>query len=257
MTPLALIVGSVALFCLCWLVSPRVRPKPEVRGVLVPLWWFNRLYTSFLHRLEIQADAPLPAEAAAILISNHTCGIDHLILQAGTRRLLGFMITEAYYNHPVYHPFCKMINCIPVKTEGNDATALRAGIRALRDGRVLPIFPEGRINPSSGREFHDPKPGAAYLALRTGVPVIPAYISGTPPTAEIPAVCFTPSHARLVFGPPIDLSDLMEGKGHQDERARVDEAMHRMFGAIVALRDQTLGLKTAEPAVEAPVEVAV
>ena len=56
------------------------------------------------------------------------------------------------------------------------------GASALKEGRVLPIFPEGHIVPESGRRIDEMKPGTAYLALHSGVPVIPAYLCGTPET---------------------------------------------------------------------------
>ena len=61
---------------------------------------------------------------------------------------------------------------------------------------MLPIFPEGHIVPESGRRIDEMKPGTAYLALHSGVPVIPAYLCGTPETADIVKSLVTPSHAR-------------------------------------------------------------
>jgi 1-acyl-sn-glycerol-3-phosphate acyltransferase len=237
MSPLALIAGSLLLLGLAYLARPAPPGAAEIRGAIRFLWWLNLVYTSFWHRLVVENAPPLPRNGPAILISNHTCGIDHLILQASTRRLIGFMIAKEFYENRIYHPFCKAIGCIPAKRDGRDQTALRLSLRALRDGRVLGIFPEGRINPTSGREFLDVKPGAMFIALREGVPVIPAYICGTPATREIGAALMTRSHARVAFGPPVDLSDLFESRGHAEERARLDEATDRIMGAIRALRD--------------------
>lgn len=243
MSPFVLIAGPIALLALPWLILPRIGERAEIRGSLRFLWWLNRLYCALWHRLVVENAAPLTEHGPALLISNHTCGVDHLILQAGCRRLLGFMIAQEYYDYPLYHPFCKRTGCIPVKRDGRDQTAIRAALRALKDGRVLPIFPEGRINPSSGREFHDAKPGAAYIALRANVPVIPAYIRGTPPTNNIVTSLSTPSHARVVFGPPIDLADLRrsgEKHDHERERAQLARATERMMEAIRDLRDRSL-----------------
>ena len=241
MSPLALIVGSVLVLALPWIALRPTGPQPEIHGLLRPLWWLDRLYTSAMHQLVVENEPPLPRFGPALLIANHTCGIDHLILQAGTPRVLGFIIAQEFYDHPIYHPFCKLIGCIPVKRDGRDQAALRAALRALKEGRVVQIFPEGRINPTSGREFLDPKPGAAFIALRAGVPVVPAYISGTPATNEIGKSLSTPSHARLVFGPPIDLSDLTGARSHADERAALEVASRRMMDALRALRDRSLG----------------
>ncbi len=131
-----------------------------------------------------------------------------MLLQAKSRRVLGFMIAREYYDAPSIHWICKHIGCIAVNRDGRDFGATRTALRALKAGRVLPIFPEGHIVPSSGRRLDEMKPGTAYLAIHARVPVIPAYVSGTPETNEIFESLLTPSRASVIFGEPIDLSDI-------------------------------------------------
>jgi 1-acyl-sn-glycerol-3-phosphate acyltransferase len=230
---------AAAVMFLPWALMPG-RPNDEVRGFLRLLWWVNALYCEFWHRLEVRGVAPLPDKGPAILICNHTCCIDHVILQATTRRMLGFMIARELYHHWFYHPFVALTGCIPVRRDGRDLSATRAALRALEEGRVLPVFPEGRISPTSGRELGEGKPGVAFLALRAGVPVIPAYIWGTPKTNKVVRSFLTPSKARVTFGPPIDLSVFdREGRAGRDE---VDGVTRRLMEAIRSLRDDALGL---------------
>ncbi len=145
-------------------------------------------------------------------------------MQAGSRRVLGFVIAREYYDWSLIHWFCKRVGCIPVNRDGRDLPAIRAALRALADGHVVTTFPEGRITPSSGREFGPILPGAAFLAVRAGVPVIPAYIQGTPETNQIGESLITPSRAIVTFGEPIDLCDLTPhqagDKGVQAEVSR-------------------------------------
>ena len=191
-------------------------------------------------------DDPLPPEGPAILISNHTCCIDHMLLQAATHRLLGFVIAKELYEYWLFRPFCRIGGCIPVRRDGNDVAAMRAALRALKEGRVVPIFPEGRIRPTSGRELGEAKPGVAFIALRAGVPVIPAFIWGTPETNQVVASYLTPSHARVIFGPPIDLSDLaMSGKV---DREQFEEVTRRLMDAIRTLHEQAWAGRDELPA---------
>jgi 1-acyl-sn-glycerol-3-phosphate acyltransferase len=230
---------AALLLFLPWAIAPRSPRKPEIHGFLVPLWWVNAFYCALMHRLVCEKQAPLPAHGPAILISNHTCGIDHMILQAGSQRVLGFMIALEFYNHWLCNLFCRLLHCIPVKRDGRDLAATRAALRALEEGRVVPIFPEGRIRATSGREFGAPKPGAAFIALRARVPVVPAYIQGTPTTGDVFKDLYTASHARVVFGPPIDLTDFESSNG-QPTRQALDIVSERFMNAIKALRDQSL-----------------
>jgi 1-acyl-sn-glycerol-3-phosphate acyltransferase len=241
--------GIAAAFLLApWVLMPR-RDGGETGGLVGPLWWLNALYCAFWHRLEVRGRPPIPETGPAILICNHTCCIDHVILQAATRRLLGFMIARELYEYWLFRPFVARAGCIPVNRDGRDLSATRAALRALEAGRVLPVFPEGKITPASGRALGEGKPGVAFIALRAGVPVIPAYIWGTPETNKVARSFLTPSHAHVTFGPPVGLSDLT-ASGHA-AHADIGEVTGRLMGAIRALRDEIQGPPRSAEAVAA------
>lgn len=248
----ALIVGSSAMLILPWFLGPDARrggDRPEVRGLLAWLWWVNRGYCAAMHRLVVLDEAPLPERGPAILVANHTSGVDNLVLQAGCRRVLGFLIAREFHEARLIRPLSRLLGGIPVRRDGRDLSATREALRALAEGRVVPIFPEGRITPESGRSIGPGKPGAAFLALRAGgVPVVPAYIRGTPEARTVWEALTTPSRARVLFGPPIDLADLLDarpGEGHDGQKARLDAITGRIMDAIKALRDESLALEAS------------
>jgi 1-acyl-sn-glycerol-3-phosphate acyltransferase len=217
---------------------PRRDGNPEIRGPLRALHWGFRVYCTLWHQLRIEGSAPLPETGPAILIANHTCGIDHMLLQAAIPRVLGFMIAREYYESTWLYWICSHIGCIPVNRDGRDLAAIRAALRALGEGRVLPIFPEGRIVPASGRRLGEMRPGSAYIAIRARVPVVPAYIIGTPSTDEILESLATPSRASLFFGEPIDLSDIPPDRA--GDKAMQAEVSRRFQAALLALQARAL-----------------
>jgi len=234
---LALGLGAL-LLALPWLLMPR--RNSELDGFVGVLWWLNAAYCGFWHQLEVEGSDPLPPEGPAILISNHTCCIDHMLLQSATRRLLGFIIAREIYEIWWFRPFCDLSGCIPVKRDGKDLAAMRAALKALGQGRVMPVFIEGKITPRSGRELGPGKQGAAFLALRMDVPVIPAYVYGTPETNQIFPSMRTPSRARVRFGKPVDLSDIRNRD--EGDRDRLFDATARMMESLQSLRDQVWGV---------------
>ena len=240
MTGFALLSLSILLLCLpSFLLRPRSRRRlqPEIHGTLRPMHWLVITYCALWHRLRTNGWAKLPEFGPAILIANHTCGIDHLVLQAGCRRVLGFMIAREYYDWSLIHWFCKRVGCIPVNRDGRDIHATRTALRVLGEGRVLPIFPEGQITPSSGRELGPIRPGAAFLAIRSGVPVVPAYIRGTPETNQIGPSVATPSRAVVIFGDPIDLADFKPDQaGDKEVQAEVSR---RFLHALLELEHRS------------------
>ena len=153
-----------------------------------------------------------------------------MLLQAKSRRLLGFMVAREYYEMPSIRWICRYVGCIAVNRDGRDFAAIRTAMRALEAGRVLPIFPEGHIVPASGRRLDEMKPGTAYLAIGARVPVIPAYVYGTPLTDQIMEALATPSRASVIFGEPIDLSDIgPERAGDKEAQAEVSARFKRAF----------------------------
>jgi 1-acyl-sn-glycerol-3-phosphate acyltransferase len=237
MSPWLLLAFSACLLALPVVFRPRTPSKSEFHGFLGFLWNLNAVYCVLIHRLRTEP-APLPESGPAILISNHTCNIDHFLLQAGTGRKLGFMISRDYYDIPAFRPFCDLVGCIPVNGTGEETSATRAALRALKEGKVVPIFPEGRMLPVSGDEIGEAKAGVAFIATRAKVPVIPAYIKGTPRSKNLLKSFFGPSDARVVYGKPIDPSEFVIPKGHDADRAALVATTETFMGAIRALRDR-------------------
>jgi 1-acyl-sn-glycerol-3-phosphate acyltransferase len=242
---------TLVLLTSIWLLLPFVchragranrpaRERPEIHGFLRVLAVLNSAYCLFWHQLSVHGSAPLPESGPAILISNHTCGIDHMLLQAKSRRLLGFMVAREYYEWTSIHWICKYIGCIAVNRDGRDFGAIRTALRAIKSGRVLPIFPEGHIVATSGRRLDEMKPGTAYIAIHARVPVIPAYIYGTPETDEIIESLLTPSHANVIFGEPIDLSDISRDRAG-DKRVQA-EVSERFKTALLSLQARALSV---------------
>jgi 1-acyl-sn-glycerol-3-phosphate acyltransferase len=237
MSPWTLLALAALLLAVPIAFRPKASRDWEFSGILLFYWYLNAAYCVLIHRLKTEP-APLPTVGPAILIANHTCNIDHFLLQAGTGRQLGFMISRNYYDVWAFRPFCQMVRCIPVKSDGKDSNAARAALRALKEGRVLPMFPEGRILPKSGEEIGVARPGVAFIATRANVPVIPAYICGTPRSNQFLVSFLSPSRSRVYYGEPIDPSRFVIPDGHDAERAALSATTEVMMGAIRALKDR-------------------
>jgi 1-acyl-sn-glycerol-3-phosphate acyltransferase len=180
--------------------------------------------------------APLPEHGAAILIANHTCPIDSMLLQAASRRVLGFLIAKEYYEYWAFRWICRLLGCIPVRRDGHDLAATRAALRALEQGRVVPMFPEGRILPTSGRELGTPMHGVAFIVLHARVPVIPAYVWGTPETNRFGTALRTPAHTHVVFGAPIGAAEIAPEGSIDIDKATLAAVSERLMDSIRALR---------------------
>lgn len=161
----------------------------------------NRIYARAWHRVEIFSPCTIPADGPAILICNHSGGLDPAVLQATCPRLITWMMAKEYYDLPVLGAMCQRLGYIPVSRNGRDSASLKAALRALAAGKVLGIFPEGRIAP--GKELLAFQGGVGVMAQRAGAPVYPAYIKGLERNISVPAALISRQEVRIAYGPPI------------------------------------------------------
>ena len=187
---------------------------------------FARVY----HHLTIVRPAILPRRGAGILVCNHVSSVDPLLLQsASPQRLIIWMMAKEYMTLPVFGRCFKTLGVIPVDRGGHDSSSLRAALRGLKDGRILGIFPEGKIGEGDGLlPFHT---GAALMAIKADVPVYPAYQDGTQRGQGMYAACLRRQRAAVAFGPPVEFDRSTTSKEN------LDAATAAISAAVTALRD--------------------
>jgi 1-acyl-sn-glycerol-3-phosphate acyltransferase len=110
--------------------------------------------------------------------------------------------------------FLNAIEPILVERSGRDMAATRAALRALKDGKLLGLFPEGKIEKT--HDLLEFQTGVALLALKSRVPVYPAYLDGSQRLKGMIEAFARPNHVTLAFGPAVELDperDDREGLG--------------------------------------------
>ncbi len=131
-----------------------------------------------LFRLRVMGVERLPAFGPFILAANHHNYLDGVVLGAAVPRPVAFLVMPRVYNASPLHPsFHRRVGSIPVNLERPDPGAIKRALRVLEEGRIVGIFPEGPFS-QEGRLVPG-QPGVAMIALRSGVPVVPAAIEGT------------------------------------------------------------------------------
>ncbi len=125
-------------------------------------------------RLRIEGREYEPHSGPLIVAGNHASTLDPPLIGMCLRRQSAYMAKEELFAVPILGPWLRSIGCFPVRRGTPDRKAIRRSLEVLEQGRVLVIFPEGTRS-LDGR-LRDPEPGAAMIALRTGVPVLPAAV---------------------------------------------------------------------------------
>jgi len=173
-----------------------------------------KIYGGLFFSVRYRQHNPFPTGGALILV-NHRSPVDPLLILASSSRdpfrgplnIIEFLTATEYTRIPGAIGFiCKYMRSIPVDRDGEDMESAKVALRRIRAGYTVGIFPEGRINFGPG--LLPPIPGVAWLALKAGRPVVPAYIHGAPQCASKSMVApfLTRQPVRIDYGPPVDLS---------------------------------------------------
>jgi 1-acyl-sn-glycerol-3-phosphate acyltransferase len=187
-----------------------------------------RNFSTMYHDLKVLTPCPLPAKGGAILVCNHTSSLDPVLLQAAVPRVITWMMAKEYNGVWGVQWFLNAIEPILVERSGRDMAATRAALRALKDGKILGLFPEGRIERAHGLEEF--QTGVALLALKSRAPVYPAFLDGTQRMKGMIEAFLRPNHVTLAFGPPVPLD-----YENDDGREGLDAATARIRDAVAAL----------------------
>jgi 1-acyl-sn-glycerol-3-phosphate acyltransferase len=144
-------------------------------------------------------------EGPAILASNHQSFLDDLLLPLMVPgRKVVFLAKADYFDKWYLRWFFKGANVIPVRRESRSGAeaALQTGVRALREGNLVGIFPEGTRSPD-GRLYRG-KTGVARMALEAQVPVVPVAVTGTFEALPYDRKLPKPGRVVIRFGKPLD-----------------------------------------------------
>ena len=208
----------------------RFDPHPEKKLSIRLLKAADLLFCRAYHRLTVYSPPRLPARGPAILICNHTSGLDPVLIQSVCKRVIVWMMAKEYYEIRPLRPFFEVVEAIPVDRTARDTSAMRSALRALQDGRILGIFPEGRISTVKGQLLPF-QSGVAQMAIKTGAAVYPAFLNGTQYGVSDMAAAFVHrQEATLRFGPPVEFDR------SSTSRPVLDAATAKMQTAIESLR---------------------
>lgn len=184
-----------------------------------------------LFRLEARGTEHVPATGPVLLVANHSSVLDPPLVGGMTPRRLTFLAKAELFGIPGFGWLIRRLGAQPLRREGADPSALRTAQRVLQDGGALLVFPEG----TRGEEgvLREAKPGAALLAMQTGVPVVPVYVRGSggawPRGRRLPR----PAKVVVTFGPALTFARAAGA----DRKAQYEAASRRMMAAIGELKD--------------------
>ena len=141
-------------------------------------------------------------KGGAVLIANHRCSVDPFFVQLVGGRRVHWMVAGEYFKSVLFGPILRMFQAIPTNRGGVDTASTKRAIALAKSGRFVGMFPEGRINRSKS-PLLSIRPGAAIVALRANVPLVPIWIEGAPAGWAVYSALFKAAKVRIIVGTPV------------------------------------------------------
>ncbi|HEX7277632.1 MAG TPA: lysophospholipid acyltransferase family protein [Acidimicrobiales bacterium] len=213
-----------------------------MRLVGLVLYWIVRNATSVLSRIYFRASYKglenVPATGAFVLAPVHRSNLDFALMSVVTKRRMRYMGKESLWKYPWFGRIIAAMGAYPVSRGKADREALRRTIEVLGEGDGLVLFPEGtrRAGPVVEELFE----GAAFVASRAGVPIVPVGIGGTERSMPKGAKFPRPVKVHVIVGPPLYPPPLPEGRRHPS-RKTIHELTHALQRELQVLLDRAEG----------------
>jgi 1-acyl-sn-glycerol-3-phosphate acyltransferase len=203
-------------------------------------YWFARwvveIVCRLLWRVEILDHDKLPRSGAYVIAPVHRSNIDTLLAGCLTRRRIRFMGKDTLWKYRWSGALFSSLGAFPVHRGTPDREALRQCEDAVRAGEPVVLFPEGTRQ--SGPRLHPLFEGAAFVAARAGVPLVPVGIGGSEWAMPKGSRLVSPVKVVMVVGDPIIPS--RRGEGERLSRRAVSEMTDRLGADLQALFDRAL-----------------
>ncbi|MGI5870799.1 MAG: lysophospholipid acyltransferase family protein [Bacillota bacterium] len=187
--------------------------------------FISGLWISFFHGFRVIGRENIPKSGGAVVVANHLSNWDPFVFGCAIPRKVHFMAKKELFRFKPLGALLRAWGAFPVNRGGSDRAALETAMQHLQAGQLLGIFIEGGRNRTGGENMLPPQPGAAMLAVKAGVPIIPVALIGTD------AIGYRPfRRVAAVIGGPIRPQE--GGKSHKELYQELGVEITRVIGEL-------------------------
>jgi 1-acyl-sn-glycerol-3-phosphate acyltransferase len=209
---------------------PRLTPARRAFRV-----WFRlmmKLITYFTLRVTSRGLENFPGKGSAVIVFNHLGDADTVLLRAVLPGDSEAIAKIELNDHRLVGPVFRAYGFIWVHRGRPDRKALRAALDALAQGRRVTLAPEGRQSLTGGLE--EGTDGAAFIALKSGAPIVPIALTGTENDHIYSHLKrWRRAPVSITVGKPFHLRE------HADRQAMLREGTHQIMESIANLLPET------------------
>ena len=204
-------------------------PPPPKRWFEHVLRGLSRTAMTQVFRTRVFGVEHVPTHGPALIVPNHVTPVDYHFVDAPLRRWIYWLGVAEAFDYPGLEWYLRQARALVVRRNPpSNLPALRAARALLRRGELVGVFFEGRRAKRPVLEVDRPQPGAAWLALKAEVPVVPVTLCGFHrlwPKHHLPR----PGYVEMHFHPPLDPRAILPGAPRAERIAALTAALTQVI----------------------------
>ena len=194
-------------------------------------------------RMTVEGRENIPASGAFVLAPIHRSYIDTPIASGCTRRRMRFMGKDSLWKKQPFRWILSALGAFPVTRGSADREAVLRCIAVLERGEPLVLFPEGERK--EGPVVQPLFDGAAYVACKAGVPIIPVGIGGSELVMGKRHKFIHPHKVHVIIGRPLPVPESKEGRMPRTAVKETSQLLHSELQRLFDEAQLRAGLRPA------------
>ena len=187
----------------------------------------SKLLVVYMTNATVSGMENFPKRGPALVVINHLGDADAVLLAASIPKIIDGMGKIELNEHWLAGPFLRAYGVIWVHRGKPDRRAIRAALDGLSQGRMIALAPEGRQSVERGLE--EGTEGAAFLAMKSGAPIVPVAMTGTENENVYNGKFWKRAKVTLAVGKPFYL------KEYDDRQTMLREGTRQIMGSLAEL----------------------
>lgn len=185
----------------------------------------TKIIFKIFFRVEVINKENVPSAGPALLCANHNSMLDMFFLAFKLKRWVYWMAKEELFRNPIAAFVLRRMGAFPVRRGTGDVGSVKYAYKLLEQKEFVGIFPQGtRIDPTK-IETTRVKPGAAMIAAKAGVPIIPAIVKGNYKIF---------SKMKVIYGEPFSID---KSQGNKYEKEELTQLSRDIIKKIYSLAE--------------------
>ena len=183
----------------------------------------------------------VPQSGGAVIAPNHVSFLDPPAVGSALPRRTYYFAKKELFEIPIFGWIIRKCYAFPVDREISDLEAFRHAIRLLQAGELLVVFPEGRR--TSDGELEQGRVGAALIASRARVPLIPCALHGTNQVLPRGSWYLHRGIVQVSFGEPITFDEFSTRRLNKEQLQKVTDQLMNSIAQMQREQEEFLGTK--------------